>query len=93
MTFFSKVEDVFQISGRGCVVVPAIPRSSLDFQLHTRDSIQLRNPDGRILDTYIAGIEILCGPRVIDRMAFLLPGNIRKEDVSKETEIWLANRL
>ncbi len=65
----------------------------LDFQLHTRDSIQLRNPDGRILDTHIAGIEILCGPRVIDRMAFLLPGNIRKEDVSKETEIWLANRL
>jgi len=82
MTFFSKVEDVFQISGHGCVVVPSIPRSSLDFQLHARDSIQLRNPDGRILDTYIAGIEILCGPKVIDRMAFLLPGNITKEDVS-----------
>jgi hypothetical protein len=43
-------------------------------------------------DTYVAGIEMLCGPKVMDRMAFLLPGNITKEDVSKETEIWLANR-
>lgn len=87
--FLSKVEDVFQISGRGCVVEPAVPGSSVDFQLRTHDSIQLRNPDGLVLDTYIAGIEIVCGPKVRDRMAFLLPGNITTQDVSKDTEIWL----
>jgi translation elongation factor EF-Tu-like GTPase len=91
MLFLSKVEDVFQISGRGCVVVPAIPRSSLDFQLDANDSIQLRNPDGRVLHTYIAGIEILCSPKV-DRMAFLLPGNITIQDVPRETEIWLIQQ-
>ncbi len=73
--------------------MPAIPRSRLDLPLRARDSIQLRNPDGRILDTFISTIEMLCGPNVIDRMAFQLPGNITKDDVSKETEIWLATRL
>jgi hypothetical protein len=36
------------------------------------------------LDTYITAIEMLCGPNVIDRMAFRLPENIATEDVSKE---------
>jgi translation elongation factor EF-Tu-like GTPase len=90
--FLSKVEDVFQISGRGCVVVPAVPGSSVDFQLRTHDSIQLRNPDGRVLDTYIAGIEMVCGQKVRDRIAFLLPGNITTHDVPKETEIWLIQK-
>jgi hypothetical protein len=90
--FLSKVEDVFEISGRGCVVVPASPRAGLDFQLHAHDSIQLRNPDGRVLDTYIAGIEMLCGPKVRDCVAFLLPENIAKQDVPRETEIWLIQK-
>jgi translation elongation factor EF-Tu-like GTPase len=85
--FLSTVEDAFQISGRGCVVVA--PRSSL--QLHVRDSIQLRKSDGQILDTYVAAIEMLCGPDVRpDIMAFQLPTNVNKQDVPKGTEIWLV---
>lgn len=89
--FLCKVEDVFQISGRGCVVVPAIPSSSLDFQLRAMDPIQLRTPDGRHISTHIAAIEMLCGPNVKDRMAFLLPSYLDREDVPKETEIWLIS--
>jgi hypothetical protein len=67
----------------------ALPRSSVDFRLQMRDSIQLRNPDGQIVDTYIAGIELLCGPEVKDRMVSLLPQNVRKRDAPNGTEIWL----
>ena len=90
MKFLSKVEDFFQISGRGCVVVAAIPRSSPDFRLRVRDPIQLRDPDGRVLDTHAAGIEISCGPVVKDCLAFLLPEDIAKRDVPAGTEIWLV---
>lgn len=69
--------------------MPCVPRTSLDFPLHLRDVIQLREPDGYVLDTYIAGLEMICGPEVSDRMAFLLPKGITKQDISKGTEIWL----
>jgi translation elongation factor EF-Tu-like GTPase len=90
LVFLSIVEDTFSVSGRGCVLVPAVRRSSLDFRLRAKDLIQLRTPDGHVLDTYVAGIEMLCGPAVKDRMAFLLPNNVTQHDVPKGTEIWLT---
>jgi len=88
--FFATVEDSFQITGRGCVIVPSQPRSP-EFRLRAKDRIHLRYPDGRILETYIAAIEMICGPKVVrDRMAFLLPEPITKSDVPTGTEIWLA---
>jgi hypothetical protein len=89
MIFLSKVEDAFQISGHGCVVVAAVSRSNLKVRLHVRDSIQLRIPDGSVLDTYVAGIEIVCGPEARDNLAFLLPEDISKQGVPAGTEIWL----
>jgi hypothetical protein len=83
MVLLSQVEDTFQIAGRGCVVVPAIPRSELNFSLRAEDPIQLRIADGRIINTHIVSIELACGPQVKDRMAFLLPGTIKAEEVPK----------
>lgn len=45
MKHFFKVEDKFEISGRGCVIVPAIPEG-LDFRIRAKDQIELRTPDG-----------------------------------------------
>jgi hypothetical protein len=92
MVLLSQVEDTFQIAGRGCVVVPAIPRSELNFSLRAKDPVQLRMPDGRIINTHIVSIELACGPQVKDRMAFLLPGTIKTEEVPKGTEIWIAQK-
>jgi hypothetical protein len=89
--FFSEVEHTFSITGRGVVVVPALPRPDLDFRLRVKSLIQLRSPDGRIQDTYIAGVELLCGPKVKGRLAFLLPQEIEKQSVPKGTEIWLVS--
>jgi hypothetical protein len=89
MIFLSKVEDSFLIFGRGCVVVAAPSRSHLKGRLHVRDSIQLRIPDGRVLDTFVAGFEMVCGPVARDNLIFLLPETISKRDVPTGTEIWL----
>jgi hypothetical protein len=89
LIFFSKVEDAFQISGRGCIIVPAIPGSNVNSRLRLHDSIQLCSPGGRVLETHIAGIEMVCGPEAKDRMAFLLPANVTKRHVPGGTEIWL----
>ena len=90
MTFLSKVEDVFQVPGRGCVIVPEVPPRNADFGLRVQDSIQLRNPDGRVVNTHIVGIEMACGPAVGCRSAFLLPACITTRDVPNGTEIWLV---
>jgi len=91
MLFLSEVEDTFTVTGRGCVIIPAVPRPDCNFRLRAKDPIQLRTPDGRVIDTCIASIELVCGPAVKCRMVFLLPHGITKTDVPKGTEIWLPN--
>jgi len=92
MTLLFKVQDVFDISGRGCVIVPVIPED-LDFKIRAKDKIQLHTPDGRLLDTHIASIEFLYGEkeggRKGCRMAIMLPREFVKKDVPIGTEIWL----
>jgi hypothetical protein len=45
--------------------------------------------DGRIVDTFIVSIELLCGPQVKDKRAFLLPATIGTE-IQKGAEIWIT---
>lgn len=83
-----KVEDVFDISGRGCVLAPVI-RDGLDFKIRSKDRIQLRTPGGSVRETHIASIELL---KPLDggpcRMAIMLPRNLVKGDVPIGTEVW-----
>lgn len=92
MKFLSVVEDVFYITGRGCVIVPAIARSTVDSRLRASDPIQIRNADGQILNTHIAAVEILCGRGVQDRIAFLLSQKTCKQKVIKGAEIWVDEK-
>lgn len=86
MRLFFKVEDVFHVSERGCVIVPAIPEG-LDFNVRTKDQIELRTPDGRILQTHIASVELAKrrnAPCHGDHAA----AHVAKQDVPIGTEIW-----
>ena len=89
MTLFRKVEYVFNISRRGCVIVP-VALSGADFKIRRKDQIQLRTPGGRVLDTRIASIELL-KPQdgSACRMAIMLPRDLVKQDVPIGTEVWL----
>jgi hypothetical protein len=92
MEFFAKIENVFTITGRGCVIVPAETlESGFPFSLRNHDAIELRGPAG-VTETYVAAIEsvnVLPGPR---RLAILLPTDVAKADVSREAEVW-AERM
>jgi len=69
-------------------MVPAIPET-LDFRIRAKDQIELHTPEGRILETYIASIE-LAKPQDGSpcRMVIMLPGDIAKQDVPTGTEVW-----
>lgn len=71
------------------MVVPAVPDPNLGWRIKLGMPLQLRTPTGHFIDTRIAGVEILCGPKVKDRIAFLLPTDIARQDVPAGTEIWL----
>jgi hypothetical protein len=61
-----------------------------DFKIRAKDRIQLHMPDGRVLDTHIASIELL-KPQdgSACRMAIMLPRDLVKQDVPIGTEVWL----
>ncbi|MFN0044865.1 MAG: hypothetical protein ACKVOS_00175 [Sphingorhabdus sp.] len=84
----SVVEDVFEISGRGpVVIVPGIPRQG-DWHVKIGDSLTLKLPDGTITSTEVRGIEMasLPHPRSIP---ILLGLGLTKCDVPIGTEVWV----
>ena len=88
VTFVSKIEEMFRITGRGFVIVPAALEPGV--RLKAKDAIQLRTPDGRLLDTHVVAVEFLCGPKVRHNLALLLPSDIKEQGIPLGTEIWLA---
>jgi translation elongation factor EF-Tu-like GTPase len=88
MTFLFKIEEVFEISGRGCVIVPAVADGA-DFKIRARDAIQLRTPEGGTLNTHVGSVEFLKPSVGTCRMAILLPTDVQKQDVPKGTDVWL----
>jgi hypothetical protein len=88
VTFVSKIEEIFRITGRGFFIVPAALEAGV--RLKAKDPIQLRTPDGQALDTHVVSIEFLSGPKVKGNLALLLPSEITEREVPLGTEIWLA---
>jgi hypothetical protein len=87
MRLILKVEDVFDVAGRGLSLAPAIP-TNLGFEIRPKDRIQLRTPSGRILDTHIASFSFgkpIGGGRTI--VAIELPPDIPRDDVPIGTEV------
>lgn len=78
-TLLSRVEDVFQIADRGCVVAPGIPRSS-DACIKVGDRLWLTRPDGSEANTLVRGIEM--GGRNPDAgIPILLGSELTKDDI------------
>ena len=92
MRLLCKVEDVFEITGRGCVLTPGLSETTAaDIQIRAKDSIQLRRPDGSVVRTHTHAVEILDGPNKRWCVPVLLPPEFTKSDVPIGTEIWLEN--
>ena len=86
MILFSKIEDIFRVTGYGFFVVPGAIEAVA--RLKAKDLIQLRTPDGRILNTQGAAVEFMRGARVKRSIALRLASDV-KEPLG--AGIWLAH--
>jgi hypothetical protein len=89
MTFLSSVKAVFEIEGRGCVIVPGVPPD--DRFARKGSPIELRKPDGSAVRAEIVEMEMLRGTGPESQFRpILLPRNFSKSDVPVGTEVWLC---
>ena len=86
MVRLSSVETSFDIQGRGCYFTLLDWKS--DVRIRQKDRIQLRTPDGNILNTQIASVEPGTGTKGTF-IAIGLPYPIAKQDIPAGMEIWL----
>ena len=81
-TYLGSVEDVFEIRGRGCVIVP----DALATPVEARTQIELRRPEGSVLRTQI--IETQPIQKGSGRVAFMVSPEIKRSDIPRGTQIW-----
>ena len=93
MKLLLTVENVFQITGRGCLLVPGLSGDPGVPPLKVGSALRLELEDGTVRDTHVAGLEMLnygARPRpAVITVPILLPANIRKEDVPPGTKVFL----
>lgn len=90
--FLFKVEEAFQISGRGCVIVPGVPPGLSNVTIKVGSSIRLIKPNGEELDTTVAGVELInYGARrpTVLSVPIMLAQPVTKQDVPSGTQVFL----
>ena len=85
-TLLSLVEDVFQIAERGCIIVPGIPFES-NVRVKVGDTLRLELPDGRRIETNVAGIEMIHAPQP-QPIPLMLPSCISKSEIPIGTKVF-----
>lgn len=88
MQFLFEIEDVFDISGRGCVVVPGIPCSfASDVRVGSR--LLVEAPSGARLETTILAFELINRGRRTEHAPFMVPRSILKEQLPIGSRVFL----
>lgn len=85
MFFLSKIEQVFNVPARGCVIVPV---ALTEDRVSVGDGVQLRRGSG-CLNARIMGIEMIKRRSGPCRVGFLLSKEISQSEVPAEAEIWI----
>jgi hypothetical protein len=88
MRMISIIEDVFDITGRGLIVVPGVTLAD-NLKIRAGDSVLLKRADGTELVTTIMGIELIGrGSRPILYKPLVFRSDLTKEAMPIGTEIW-----
>ncbi|MDH4415941.1 MAG: hypothetical protein QE485_01805 [Acidovorax sp.] len=88
-TLLFVVEDAFQITDRGCILVPGPVVEPGGPTLHVGDPIRLVKPDGQVVDTTVRAFEMIGRrppPKIISA-PILLPREITKDQVPIGTQV------
>jgi hypothetical protein len=86
------VTDVFEISGRGSILVPGIPHS-FSPPVWRGAPLLLRRPDGTTIVTALGDLPMINATATRQSTAILLPGDIKKSDIPIGTEVWLSTSI
>lgn len=91
MTLICEVEEVFDLTDRGCVIAPGISKDSKCTVLIGSSLLVIR-PDGTKLETEVKGIEMINPIKLqVAATPILLPRDIKKVDVPKGSKVYLAD--
>jgi translation elongation factor EF-Tu-like GTPase len=88
MQFLFEIEDVFDICGRGCVIVPGVP-CELGRDVKTGEQLLIVTPHGEHIRTNIAAFEMINRGRPMAHAPFSLPRAIAKANVPVGSKVYL----
>ncbi len=89
MKFIEEVEDVFDISGRGYVIVPGIPYS-FEPAICIGAELEFHNPSGSIVSATLKGIEMVNRGRPMEHAPFSVNREIKKGDIEVGAKLYLV---
>jgi hypothetical protein len=92
--FFASVQASFEVADRGCVIIlvrDEVKGPNAEFTLKVKDPIELRRPDGQVLDTYVEGFEMASVSAIPGRLVVRLPRSVTKSDAPKGTQVWVGS--
>ncbi|NBF02178.1 hypothetical protein GV819_07715 [Pseudomonas sp. Fl5BN2] len=90
MQFLFAVEDVFSITGQGCVLVPGVPH---DFahELKSGAPLLICTPQGEHIHTHIEYFVSVRSTRTLNHIPFSLPAMINKERIPTGSQVYLQD--
>jgi len=88
MRLLCHIENVFAITGRGCVIVPGVPNSLVQ-EVKGGSSIVIETPTNERFDATIAGLEMINRGRPTDHTPFLVRGIIDKALLPIGSQVFL----
>lgn len=89
MQFLFQIDDIFMITGRGCVLVPGVP-FAFPAVIRAGTRIVIVSPAGERLDTVIAGCEMIHRGTPSSHAPICLPLNVPKEMLALGSRVYLA---
>ncbi|PKM04301.1 MAG: hypothetical protein CVV16_05450 [Gammaproteobacteria bacterium HGW-Gammaproteobacteria-6] len=90
MKYIEEVEDVFDITGKGCVVVPGIP-CGFEPTIGKDSILEFQNPSGTKVRARILGFEMINRGRPMNHAPFSLERLVKKGDVEQGAKMFLVN--
>ncbi|VTU28568.1 hypothetical protein SRS16CHR_04292 [Variovorax sp. SRS16] len=90
MQFLFEIEDVFDIGGRGCVLVPGVP-DALRRDVKVGRPLLLITPTGNEVRTSIEAFEHVRRGRPMAHLPFSLPRTVTKADLPLGSKVYLLD--
>jgi hypothetical protein len=83
-----EIEDVFVLTGRGCVLVPGVPHAFTG-SVKAGATIVVEPPSGRAFETRIVAFESVNRGRPTEHIAFSVPASIGKDQLPVGSKVFL----